>query len=70
MNRAMEVVEQLRNRKGKKKSEMVLGGARSTYYAQLEAEDIKVSDFKRYLNLLGYDLVIREREMNAFEMRF
>ena len=70
MNNAMKVVEQLRERKKLPKSKMLLGGARSKYYAQMEADDIKVDDFKRYLNLLGYDLVIRERTVLPFEMRF
>lgn len=70
MNKAMEVVEKLRKKKRVSKEDLIVVGSRSKYYAQMEAADIKVMDFRRYLNLLGYDLVIKEKEIMPFEMRF
>ena len=68
-NEPMKLVEALRKMKKMKKSEIITGSSsRTRYYEQMAAEDIKVSQFKRYLSLMGYDLIARDRE-TGFEKR-
>lgn len=59
MNRAMEIVERLREESKLKKSDVApTAGERSKYYKNLEADDIKVSVFAEYLKKMGYKIVI------------
>ena len=59
MNRAMEIIEILREESGMKKSDIApTEGERSKYYKNMEADDIKVSVFAKYLRAMGYRMVI------------
>lgn len=62
MNKAMETIEMLRKMKHLKKKDIIrLDSSRTRYYEHMDAEDIKVMTFKKYLNLMNYDLLIRDR---------
>lgn len=59
MNKAMEIVENLRIESGMRKSDLApTSGERSKYYKNLEADDIKVGVFADYLKRMGYKVVI------------
>ena len=61
----MSVIELLRKWKGVTKSEMARTlSSRTRYYEHLQANDIMFETAKMYLDKLGYDLIVRDREMN------
>ena len=61
----MKVVEMLRQQKKVTKSEMARRlSSRTRYYEHLQAKDITFETAKMYLNKLGYDLIVRDRETN------
>lgn len=61
-NAAMRTVENIRKQKRMKKSQLlVYSKSRTRYYEQMDADDIKVMTLKTYVNLMGCDLIVRDR---------
>lgn len=68
-NAIMRTIEILRRMSRMSKTEMAKHlSSRTRYYEHMEAQDVKFSAIKNYLDILGYDLIARNRE-SGFEKK-
>lgn len=68
-NRAMMIVETLRRQKRLPKSAlMARDKSRTKYYERMDAVDVKVNVLKGYLEMMGCELIVRDRA-TMFERR-